>query len=404
MSRTNKGFFSLCISLLTLVIIFNGCEDPGSVGSEFVERPSLTFDTLSISQTETLSYNAYSGQLGYIPFGKYSDQIFGDVEVLSLVQPSISPTVDDSIDINENFQLKMRIQLDSLPQYGDTLSQSNFTLFEISSDWRGRSIRIDDEIQYTNQVGSFSIGTEKEVIVDLSQDWVDRYKNFYFNESPSSDSLYIRSMKGLALVSDQNNSKISFARSGNFSLIMLNGIQSDTTDTVNVPLRDWGFTLNRTGAVNSPNTFALHSTLEGMMKVSMPNDLLKEESQSENIIRADLVFYEAEDELSQSLPANHNRPDVNLLNLYIEPEVEPVYEYQFGSTISRSDSDFSDSAFKINVTSYVNNVLFGNESRNELVIGVGTSSSLLRSTLLYDFTAPENLRPKLIITSLADQQ
>ncbi|MBO6584918.1 MAG: DUF4270 family protein [Gracilimonas sp.] len=404
MSRTNKGFFSLCISLLTLVIIFNGCEDPGSVGSEFVERPSLTFDTLSISQTEALSYNAYSGRLSFIPVGKYSDQLFGEVDVLSLVQPSINPSVDDSIEVDENFQLKMRIQLDSLPHYGDTLSQSNFNLYEITSNWRGRSIRIDDEIQYSNQVGSFTVGDEKNIIVDLSQDWVDRYKNFYFNESASSDSLYANQMKGLALVADQNNSRISIARTGSFNFIIVNGVQSDTTDTVTVPLMDWGFTMERTGAVNSPNTFPLHSTLEGLMKITMPNDVLKEESQSENIIRADLVFYEAEDEMSQSLPANHNRPPVDFLNLYIEPDVEPVYEYQFGATIGGSDSDVGDGVFKINVTNYVNSVLFGDQSEDKLVIGTRNTAAQLRSTLIYDFTAPENLRPKLIITSLADQQ
>lgn len=404
MSRTNKGFFSLCISLLTLVVIFNGCEDPGSVGSDFVKRPTLTFDTLSVSQTEALSYNAYSGRLSYIPFGKYSDQLFGDIEVLSLVQPSINPSVNDSIDVDENFQLKMRIQLDSLPHYGDTLSQSNFTLHEISSDWRGRSLRIDDEIQYSNQVGSFSVTNEQNIIVDLSEDWVDRYRNFYFNESSGSDSLYYEQMKGLAVVPDQNNSRISFARTGSFNFLLISGMQSDTTDTISVSLRDWGFTQARTGAVNSPNTFPLHSTLEGMMKITMPNDVLKEESQSENIIRADLVFYEAEEEMSQSLPANHNRPPVNFLNLYLEPDIEPVYEYQFGATIGRSDADTDDGVFKINITNYVNSVLFGEQSENELVIGPGNTAGELRSTLLYDFTAPENLRPKLIITSLADQQ
>jgi hypothetical protein len=404
MSRTNKGFFSLCISLLTLVIIFNGCEDPGSVGSEFVERPNLTFDTLSISQTEALSYNAYSGRLSYIPFGKYSDQLFGDVVVHTLVQPSINPTVNDSIDVAEDFQLKLRIQLDSLPYYGDTLSQSNFNIYEISSDWRGRSLRIDDDVQYSNQVGSFTVSDEKNIIADLSQDWVDRYKNFYFNESAGSDSLYINQMKGLALVPDQNNSRISFARTSSFNLMILNGVQSDTTDTISVSLRDWGFTLDRTGARNSPTTFPLHSTLGGMMKITMPNDVLKEESQSENIIRADLVFYEAEEEMNQSLPANHNRPPVNFLNLYVEPDIEPVYEYQFGTTISGSDSDTGDGVFKFNITNYVNNVLFGEQSENVLVIGTRNGPSELRSTLIYDFTAPENLRPKLIITSLADQQ
>ena len=132
MNRSNKGFFSLCISLLTLLIIFNGCEDPGSVGSDFVDRPALRVDTLTLSSTQEMAYNGYSGRLFVMPIGKYSDQLFGDITANGYLRPTVSPEIPDSVAISSSFQLKLGISIDSLETpYGDTLSQSQFTVHEV---------------------------------------------------------------------------------------------------------------------------------------------------------------------------------------------------------------------------------------------------------------------------------
>lgn len=407
MTITNKGFSSLCISLFTLIILFSGCEDPGSVGSEFVDRPTLTFDTLSIDQTELQTFKGYSGRLGFIPIGQYSDPIFGDVEARGFYKPLRTPPLPDSVELDESFELKMKLQVDSLESYGDTLSQSSFSVYEITSDWRSNALRIDDEISYgTSPIGSFTIDQEKEIFVDLDQEWVDEYKCYYYNcnDLADVDSAYVREFKGLAIVSNQQNSKISFTRSGGggSGFIMINGVQSDTTDTVFVSMRDWGFTLDRSGATTAPNTFPLHTTLEAMNSITMPDSLLRAENNTKNIIRADLVFYEAKDILSANLPANHVRLGINSLNLDLIETLEPVYEYQFGEVDFFGQTNEDEPFFKINVTDYVNNVIFGNETRNELILGIGSASGAIRSTLIYGVTAPEDVRPKLIITSLVD--
>lgn len=404
MTTTNKGFFSLCISLFTLIILFNGCEDPGSVGSEFVDRPTLTFDTLNIAQTELQTFQGYSGRLGFIPIGQYSDPIFGDIDTRGFYKPFRTPSLPDSVDLDESFEMKMRLRVDSLESYGDSLSQSSFSVYEITSEWRGNALRIHDEIQYGPAVGNFTIGQEKEIIVDLDQNWVDEYKCYYYNCNDLSDvdSAYVRDFKGLAIVSDQQNSKISFTRSDGSGFILINGVQSDTTDTINVSMRDWGFTLDRSGATSAPNTFPLHTTLEAMNSITMPDSLLQAENNTKNIIRADLVFYEAKDILNANLPANHVRLGINSLNLDLIETLEPAYEYQFGQVDFFGQADEDEPLFKINVTNYVNNVIFGNEPRTELILGVGSASGVLRSTLIYGVTAPEDLRPKLIITSLVD--
>ncbi len=405
MTRTNKGFVSLCIPLLALLFIFNGCEDPGSVGSDYVDKPTLTFDTLSISQTDFLSYKGYSGRLGFIPIGHYSDALFGEIDVKGFLKPSRAPAIPDSIKLDESFDVKLELALDSLENYGDTLSQTNFTVYEITSPWRSNALNIDDDIQYGDIVGSFTVGDQRNIVVDLSQQWIDKYKAFFYNtdEVADIDSSYNYNFGGLAIVSDQQDSKISFSRSDGTKFLFINGAVSDTTDTLAVPLRDWGFTLDRAGAVTPNNTYPIHTTLEGMIGITMPDSLLRADNNTKNIIRADLIFYEAEQELEANLPPNHIRLPIASLNMHLKERIEPVYEYQFGSIEFLGVPTNEDKpAFQINITNYVNDVIFGGESRRELILGAGSTSGALRSTLLYNENAAENVRPKIIITSLVD--
>jgi hypothetical protein len=186
--------------------------------------------------------------------------------------------------------------------------------------------------------------------------------------------------------------------------LLINGVNSDTTDTVRFGTGsyDHGYTLERTGATNTPTTFTLHTTLEGLNKFSFPDSLLRADNATNNIVRAKLVFYEAQEELSQSLPANHQRLSVSSLKLHPATDIEPVYEYQFIPTNLPVFKAEDSPTFEVDVTAYINNVVFGSLSGEDLVLGIGSSSGIIRSTLLYGVTAPEDIRPKLIITSLVD--
>lgn len=403
MISTNKGSFSLYISLLALLFIINGCEDPGSVGSEYVDRPELQYDTLSVENTQLLSYSGYSGRLSFIPMGSYADPVFGDISANALFKPILAPAVSDSIELGD-FSMQLFVSLDSLETYGDTLSSSNFTLYEITQPWRGRALRMNEDIQYnTNPVGTFSInpGASSLYVQNLSDTWVDKYKCYYTNcnELAQIDSVYNYEFGGLIAVSDDGNSKIEFGIASESQFVFIN---EAGTDTVDVPLRDWGYTLDRANQNVPANTFALHSTLEGMAKISMPLQALKDGTASRNILRADIVFYEAEEELQTSLPANHQRPRINGVNFGPVPTDDPVYEYQFGAISFFGVKNDGDAGYEINITNYINNVLFGDESREVLVLNLGSATGALRSSVFYDETAPEHLRPKIIITSLVD--
>lgn len=402
MTKTNKGFVSLCIPLLTLLILVSSCEDPGSVGSQYVNSPKLTFDTLSISQTQLLSYDGYSGRLGFIPIGQYSDPLFGDITLNGLYKPVRNPPLPDSIDLADDFQMKLKVSLDSLESYGDTLSQSSFSIYEVTSSWRSSALKISDQQQFGDLVGSFTVSNEKEIVVDLSQQWVDEYKAFYNSDAGNVDSTYNYEFGGLAIVNEQQNSKISFSRSDRTNFLFINGAASDTTDTLNVALRDWGFTLNRSGENLSSDTFPLHTTMESLLSITMPNAELKAQNETKNIIRADLLFYEDQDLLTSNLPAGNQRLDVASLKLHLKETIEPIYEYQFGNVEFTGIPVTSREYYKINITNYVNDVIFGEQPFDELILGIGSNSGAIRSTALFNTTAPEQFQPKIIITSLVD--
>lgn len=399
MNKANKGFLTFCIPLLILFFI-SSCEDPGSVGSEYADRPTLTFDTLEISQTQKLSYIGYSGLLSFIPLGEFSDPLFGDVSTLGLFKPTRTPSVPDSIEIAESFDMKLELKFDSLQTYGDTLSQSGFSIYEVTSDWRGSTLRFNDDIQYGDLVGSFTVGEEDSLVIDLSEQWKQKYKSYYFNEDANADSAYNYEFQGLAVVSNQPNSKISFTTINQSKFFLINGIDSDTTDTVNIPLNDWGFTLQREVDPEPEGTFPIHTTLEGLLEVTIPDSLLKVQNNRKNIVRADLVFYEAQEVLNSTLPANSVRLDVFTLNADIEETFEPEYEYQFGSRDFVGTRGETENSFQIGITSYVNDLIFGERDTQKLIIGIGSSSGAIRSSLLYDENGPAEYRPRIIITSL----
>ncbi|HET8864671.1 MAG TPA: hypothetical protein VFM80_03165 [Gracilimonas sp.] len=402
MTRTNKGFISLCISLLTLVLIFNGCEDPGSVGNNFIEEPVVVYDTLSLDNVTSENYSGYSGNFGFTAIGSYSDQTFGDIEAMSLMKPIREPSIPDSLGIDgNNFSFKLELQLDSTNTYGDTLSVSEFSIYEVTSLWRGNSHRIDTDVTYDNttEIGSFTIGQEKNIIVNLDDAWKDKYATYLNNEDANADSLYRYEFLGLVIVPTGNTNKISFPRNDSRFLILT----EDQSDTVAVSLSSFAYNLDRSNVNQSPTNTSLHSTIEELMKINFPLAQIRENHQSSNILRADLVLYEDTNTLSSSLPVNHSRPNVNFVSLSFGVSSDEVYEYQIrqpnftGSRVS--DGPY----FKADITTYLNNILYGQEERDEMVIGIGSNSGIIRSTLLHNESASTELRPKLIITSIVNE-
>ncbi|MEX0719768.1 MAG: hypothetical protein WD059_03810 [Balneolaceae bacterium] len=406
MSSKNKGFTSLCIPLLTLLILFTGCEDPGSVGGEFIDKQELTFDTLSISGIQTQSFSGYTGRLNFVTMGKYSDPIFGDIDATAILKPDISASLPEGDQLHEDYSMKLELVIDSINTYGDTFSEANYTIYEVASQWNGATYRFDSELDYNNTtpVGTFNLNDEgvDTVVVDLSDEWKDVFAGFYHNEGSGADSSYRHDFHGLALVADDGTNKISFPNINSSRFLAINNVDPDTT---NFSIRDWAYTLDRTGETTQEDVSVLHTTLEKMLLINL--DEFLNQFVDENFIRAEILLQEATEELE--LLVHENRLGVNSLRIDIGYEEDPAYEFQLGGaeTIGFKDSDNS---FRINLTNYLNNSVYGSEDRTEFYIGVGSntdelrSTGILRSTLIYNETASEALRPKIIITSLTGDE
>lgn len=399
MTTHNKGFVSLYISLLALIIFLNGCEDPGSVGSGFINEPSIMADTLTLDNTATENFVGYTGNFGLFSIGRYSDQLFGDVQTVGLLKPIRSVNIPDSLDIvGDNFSMKLQIQLDSLNTYGDTLSTSEFSIYEVTETWRGNEIRSNSEVAYNSAspVGTFTIGQEKSITVALSETWKDQYYTHFSSTEDNADSTYRYEFHGLAIVPESNTNKISFMSSSISQFLILS---PDESDTVRVGLNNWAYYVERTGAVENPETTSLFTTLEEVMRIDLPVETLKEEYSSKNILSARLVIQENTEGLNNSLATNHSRPNLNLLNLHLGTDFDEAFEYQLTQPEFTATRDtVSTETYSSNITLLLNNLFYGGAETDEIYVGIGSFSGVLRSTQIYNGNAQANLRPKLIIS------
>ncbi|MDR9417700.1 hypothetical protein [Gracilimonas sp.] len=405
MTRRNKGLTSLYTALFALILIFNGCENPGSVGDDFTNSPVVTFDTLEVKNTSVLNFeDGYSGNFPFMAMGKYNDQIFGDIDATTFVRPIRNPNIPDSLEIEgNNFSMKLEVGLDSAQTYGDTLGTASFSVYEITSLWRGTSHRVNDELDYNeaNLIGQFQVGSEKNILIDLADSWKDKYASYLNNEEDNADSLYQYEFHGLAIVPTGSSGKIDFPNASETRFLILN---EDQTDTASVPLNNWAYSINRSNVPQTEGAFPLHTTMESAMRIVFPTEELKQKHSSSNIIKSELIFYSAEENLQNSLPVNHYRPNINLLGLNQRTVDDDVFEYQL------TDPDFiapiiEDSAyFKAPVNTFVNNALYGEEEQNEMIVGIGSSSGILRSTLIFNSEAPSHKKPKLIITYIVNEE
>ena len=399
MRNTNKGLSTLCIPLLTFLVLLTACENPGSVGNEYVDKSDLTFDTLAINQTEAQSYIGYSGRLGYVNIGKYSDAIFGDITATALLKPTVDNIEfpeGDSLD-NE-YVMKLQLELDSTQVYGDTLSDANFNIYEITSNWNGTNYKTTDDLTYdeSSAVGSFTVTDKHSITVDLADSWKDKFATYLYSSGDAADSLFQYEFKGLAIVADDNSGKIIFPRISTSKFLAIN--DDSEPDTVFFNLRDWAYRIERLNSNYSADISPLHTTVEGMVHMNLSSFIPFIEGK--NFVKAEVVFYEAGGLLDSSLPENNVRPSVTGVNLDIGFDTDPAYEFMFGNVELLGSKRTSDRSFRINVTNYFNNYLYGDEDRTDLYLGIGSTSGLLRSTLVYNENAPETLQPIIILTFL----
>ena len=386
----------LILSVL-LVGSFISCEDTNTVGGGVVDPSAIQVDTLFIPGFDQNSSNMYSGQLSNMPIGYYNDPLFGVFNTTGYVRPSL---LSSSLSpISDTTKIKLLLENKTFLSLGDTTSSVNFSIYRVSERWRGRTLFSSDVIDYDEMelAGSFTYQNEESIIINLSDSISAEYVRFVNNEDDDRDSLYNTEFFGLAIVPDENSSQIMFPDISNSRFFYVDGADNDTTL---LTVADYGFTLERQNEPNFADRFYLNSNLESYYALNFKD--IASTIGSKNILNAEVYLYEDTTQVNNSLPDNHVRPGLNLIDMKSIDDPEFKYELQFSGTDYFGFRDSTDNAFVLNITTHLNEYIFGGLESEDLYLLINPNGGLLKSSIFYDTNSSDALKPKLILT-IAEQ-
>lgn len=395
MSSTFQNANAFCLLLvLGIAVVISSCENPGSVGSGLSESGAdveIVRDTIGV--IDTLGFNSYSGSYAYFSAGAYNDPLFGELRVTGLVRPSL-PASGDSLE--ENATMKMRILFDSQNVYGDTLADQSFEVYKIEEYWRGRAHKLKDELQLdqSQAVASFTVETEDSVDVTLDPAWVSEYYRAYAeSEDADADSLYQNEVYGLALVPSGSNKIIPLdAQSTRFV------IENPETDTFEVSNGQWSYHMSRSNEPDHPGgSVAAYNMLENILSFRL--DLSGIDINGPSISRAELIFYQDNTIMEQSISGSVKRPQPQSAQLrFVNPGQTPD-NLIAGNPAANGTYSEDDHAFHFNVTSLMQNGLInGFPEDRTFYFMLPNDGSVKASLLSVDPTS--EMAPKLVITYL----
>jgi len=407
------------VLFLTLFVVsvwmLTACgEDPGNVGSRFADSDDvLEQSTVTIDNFDFLNTTSFSGNLQFMALGKYDDPLFGLIETVAFVRPSIITANIEFLSSTDNMTLQLHFAPEVL---GDTTTTASFSIYEISGLWRGNELFYTDDLSFdtSKKLGEFSVSSQDSISIELDDEWVNRYNDFLTNEDAERDSLYRADFPGLAIVSDDaEGSKILFARMRTSTDAIGNPIaepvtefpveRPTTNETLNQTTLDWGNTLTRDGVsstmISNASSFATFNTLEQLF-VFEP-DFSGEELQGKSLSRVELQIFENAGLVAQSLPQNHVRPDVQNLRIHLLNNDFNIAEQIFSNVSTfGATRDSTDNSFRFNITNFANSRLFGDGAEGKFYFSIEGINGMLFSTLFFDSDAPENRQPKLNITAV----
>lgn len=396
-------------SLLLSLPLLTSCEDPGVVGSTFIdEQGNLSYNSYPIDKMEAVEFDGYAGKLGNIPIGHYLDPVFGDINSIGVIRPAISAFQIDTIDTSVD-TLFIQLVLDGTV-YGDTLNTARFDVYEITQPWRGKELLYGDEISFddSSPVASFEVRPAQDtVFFQLSQDWMEKYNESLIASGDDRDSAYVYGLPGLALVPRvRDTQKIVyvkvetdvFTEATNINQTRL--IAGDTTGTRRYQaLSDWGASVVRGGTYPLPDgSTPAYGTSEQFFEIDF--SFTKERLISENLARVELVLFEDAPTLIGSLPEDHVRPPVTRAQIHIVNSGDPGQAIYFESANYVSLKD-SKNTFRFNLTPTANAYLFDTLETNRYFLSVQSNNGFLHSTLLHDLNTPgDALKPRIIVTAI----
>lgn len=395
MQTNPKAAFSWRLLLSAAIFgLLISCENPSSVGDNIIPQPGVRFDTLTVAGFDQDSLIIQAGNLTFIPIGSYDDPLFGEIRTVAFFRPSISFGLDTTLD--DNWDIKLRLRMDSTLVYGDTLSgASDFAIYDITENWRGNELMINSNLAYSTSspITSFSMNDEDILDVDMPASWRDRFAVHANDTTDARDSLYTEQFFGFAIEQTSAPGKIRNILGSEVDLLLINNLKSDTTT---VPMRSWGYTYTRQAENIPAQRLVFHNTLESFYKLSLSE--LSTGITANNIIRAELVLYSDQTNLENALPANHTRNPVDGVDMFNTVDPPSPYNLQFTVPSLTGVYVEEDGTFRFNISSIVEQYVQGNITDRELYLVLNPANGTFQSTLIFDETVP-GFEPKIIITT-----
>jgi hypothetical protein len=415
----NRGSLSVALVLgLIVILLFSACKDSGSVGGA-IEGPgsNLSIDTMLVTDTESESLASYTGNLGLFSAGRFEDPLFGDVEAMGLIKPALTSSNED-VQFADSTAMRLKLAINRPTVYGDTLSQAEFNLVEINELWRASAWRLNDEIDLSAgaPVASFTLADEDTIEIPLSNEWAQKYGEFYNSSDSTRDSSYVRELFGLAVV-PQNASKIVSVNSVDSRFIITgldNSSDAAEPDSLEVGLRESAYSVDRLEvSAGIAGEDKVYNTLEQVLTLDF--DFSSETIQPVNISRVELVIPRdnllMQESIEQAGPSAV-RPPAGTLRMHLVEGDELPQSIDPGAPIVQPATfDGSDNAYHFNMTGLVRQRFFDNIDPDLTFyltvggdnIGVATTNDgVIRSTVLYNDEADANA-PKVIVTSTNNQ-
>lgn len=394
------GLFSFTLSIIVLIAV-SGCENPGPVGSGLTNSGAdIVVDTLTLAGLDTMRVNTYAGGRSYFSAGQYNDALFGNMSSIGMLEP-LMPSAADTLHSGDKMML--RIILNGAQVYGDSTASQDFDIYEINEYWKGSDRRVKDgiKIDMNEKVGSFTIANEDSIDVDLSSNWYQKYYKYASDSkltASAKDSVFQHNVYGLALVA-QNSKKIIPLNASSTRFVIA---RSQESDTVNVGMAKWAYSLSRSNESYPQHSVPLYSTYESILKFKL--DLSNADIESSTISRAELIFYQNDSAMEQSLqsePSSVQRPPEKNIKLLVGDTTNIPASIDPGSPIFTGSYDQSDGGYHMDITSLAQQISLGKVSKDQQFYIALSNNGVITPSLIYsDSDQMSAKRPKIIITHL----
>jgi hypothetical protein len=396
------------LAALLLILQLTGCQDTGFVGSKLPGTGlKVSSDTFQVNAVHSVRLKAITGDQPFFSAGKFHDPLFGNVKVTGVIEPFLAPK-DTSHSFGKDTKMLLKLLIHHKGVYGDSTSAEHFKLIAINQIWRAKQWNIHQKVHLVSgsDVASFSVKNQDSVMIPLSKKFARKYQTYYKRTDSTRNSDYLNHFHGLAVVPQNAKKIVAFDPVRSSLVIRGMNVKTDSTvqhDTLNIGLRYWAYSLNRSDTSNSGSkTIKVYNTLENIANFNF--SLSPEQIDPSNISKAELVISRTQKQLKTSISQagpDAVRPANDTLKLYRRRGNDLLESLDPGNSKPQPyvNGIYSkvDSAYHFNITGHIG-WIFSSDSSQSFYLVPNFTDGIIRSSLLYNGRAAKPVLPKIIIT------